>query len=111
MSDNVITCSFDTEDALYMAYMPFVKGCGLFIRTKVEYSLGDKVSLEIKLFDEPEPYTIEARVVWVTPIGCQGNKPSGIGVQFEGEKSRLLCNKIETYLAGSLNSNRFTDTL
>lgn len=107
----VIDLNFETEDALYKAYMPFIKGCGLFIRTKKEYALGDKITLSIKLLNDLEVYQVESKVVWITPIGAQGNKPSGIGVQFEGDESRALCNKIETYLAGSLDSNRLTDTL
>lgn len=54
---------------------------------------------------------VAGKVVWVTPKGAQGNKPSGVGVQFVDDDGRYLGNKIESYLAGSLKSTKFTDTL
>lgn len=107
----LINCSFTSEASLYLAYMPFVKGGALFIRTSHSYHLGDAVSLSVKLMNEAEPYLVDGKVVWITPKGSQGNKPPGIGVQFIGENSRYLCNKIETYLAGMLKSTQLTDTI
>ncbi len=106
-----INCSFHTESELYAAYMPFVKGGGLFIRTNTNYLFGSVVNLFIKLMDEDELYAVDGKVVWITPKGAQGNKVPGIGVQFIGENSRYLCNKIETYLAGMLKSSQLTDTI
>lgn len=108
---HLINCSFTSEASLYLAYMPFVKGGGLFIRTKHTFLLGEVVSLSIKLFNEVESYLVDGKVIWITPIGAQGNKPPGIGVQFMGENSRYVCNKIETYLAGKLKSTQITDTI
>ncbi|STY29445.1 type 4 fimbrial biogenesis protein PilZ [Legionella wadsworthii] len=106
-----INCSFPNELALYAAYMPFVKGGGLFIRSNTKYLFGSIVKLLIKLMDEDELYVVDGKVVWITPKGAQGNKVPGIGVQFVGENSRYLCNKIETYLAGMLKSSQLTDTI
>lgn len=106
-----ITCSFTSEAALYLAYMPFLKGSGLFIRTNPVYSLGESIQLTINLLSEPEPYLVTGKVVWITPKGAQGNKPPGIGLQFEAANTRNLCNKIETYLAGMLKSAQLTDTI
>ena len=106
-----ITCSFPTEASLYLAYMPFISRGGLFIRTNPIFSLGTPIHLTIHLLNEPDTYSIDGKVVWITPKGAQGGKPPGIGVQFEGENSRNLCNKIETYLAGMLKSNHLTDTI
>lgn len=106
-----ITCSFPSESALYLAYMPFIKGGGLFIRTNPHFTLGDPIQLSIKLLNEPELYVTSGLVAWITPKGAQGNKPPGIGVQFQGENSRTICNKIETYLAGLLKSTQITDTI
>ena len=91
--------------------MPFIKGGGLFVRTKAAYELGDSVSLSVQLLNEPDSYVIEGKVVWLTPKGAQGNKPIGIGIQFIGENSRHFCNKIETLLAGMLKSTQNTDTI
>ena len=113
MTDDVqsIKCSFSNEEALYLAYMPFVKGGGLFLRTKNIYEFGNKVSLTVQLLDDQDTYLIEGKVIWITPKGAQGNKPQGIGLQFTSENSRIFCNKIETYLAGMLKSTQLTDTM
>lgn len=107
----MINCSYTSEAALYLSYMPFVKGGGLFIRSNQFYPLGQELTLSVSLLNEQEPFLVEAKVVWITPKGTQGNKPPGIGVQFMGESSRYLSNKIETYLAGLLKSTQLTDTI
>lgn len=107
----VISCAFPSEASLYLAYMPFIKGGGLFIRTNSTYTLGNSIQLVIKLFNEPDSYIVDGHVVWITPRGAQGSKPPGIGIQFVGDNSRHLCNKIETYLAGMLKSTQLTDTV
>lgn len=106
-----INCSFSSEASLYLAYMPFIKGGGLFIRTNHSFHLGELVELSVKLINEADAYSVNGTVVWITPRGAQGNKPSGIGIQFTGENCRYLCNKIETYLAGMLKSTQMTDTI
>lgn len=110
-SKQLINCSFTSEAFLYLAYMPFVKNGGIFIRTNHIFPLGEEVDLALKLINEHEPYAIPAKIIWITPKGAQGNKPPGIGVQFLGENSRYVCNKIETYLAGMLKSTQLTDTI
>jgi type IV pilus assembly protein PilZ len=107
----VMNCTFSTEASLYLAYMPFVKGGGLFIRTLQVIPMGTEMHLEIQLLHEVELYKLKAKVVWITPKGAQGNKPSGIGVQFLGDSARTFCNKIETILAAMLKSTHLTDTL
>ena len=113
MTDDVqaIHCSFSNEGLVYLAYMPFIKGGGLFIRTKNTYEFGSHVNVTVQLLDEPDTYLMAGKIVWITPKGAQGNKPMGIGVQFTGENSRHFCNKIETYLAGMLKSTQMTDTI
>ena len=95
---------------LYAAYMPFVKNGGLFIPTNKTYKIGDEVFMLLSLMDEPEKMPVAGKVVWVTPKGAQGNRATGIGVQF-GDKDDLAAKKIETYLAGSLESDRPTHTM
>ncbi|KTD20628.1 PilZ domain-containing protein [Legionella londiniensis] len=107
----VLVCSYSDEESLYRAYMSFVANGGLFVRTKQDYPLGAQVKLSVRLFNEPDIHMVAGKVVWVTPKGAQGNKPSGVGVQFVDDDGRYLGNKIESYLAGSLKSTKFTDTL
>jgi len=96
---------------LYAAYMPFVKGGGIFIPTKKSYALGDEVFIMLSLMEEKEKLSSSGKVVWITPEGAQANKATGIGVQFTGEEGSTIRNKIETYLAGSLQSDRITHTM
>lgn len=107
----VIVCSFATLNALYLAYMPFLQDGGLFVRSNQDFPLGTLVKLSVTLLTEPEPYYIETKVVWITPNDAQGNKPSGLGLQFIGENTQPFRNKIETYLAGMLKSTQLTDTM
>lgn len=112
MSDIVqINCTFSTELALYMAYMPFLRGGGLFVRSNQILPLGTDVILVINLLNEPDAYKINTKVAWITPRGSQGNKPAGLGLQFVDENSRHFSNKIETCLAGMLKSAQMTDTM
>ena len=39
----ILSLTIKDKSALYAAYMPFIKGGGLFIPTKKEYQLGDEV--------------------------------------------------------------------
>ena len=46
------------------------------------------------------------------PVGAQGNRASGIGVQFaENGEGEAIKNRIETMLAGSLNGEKPTHTM
>jgi type IV pilus assembly protein PilZ len=48
----------------------------------------------------------------VTPVGAQGNRAAGIGVQFaENGEGEAIKNRIETMLAGSLNGEKPTHTM
>ncbi len=107
----ILSLSIKDKAALYAAYMPFVKGGGLFIPTKKRYRLGDEVFILLSLMDEPEKIPVVGRIVWITPGGAQGNRSSGIGVQFTEQEGGMARNKIETYLAGALNSDRPTYTM
>ena len=100
------------KNALYASYMPFVKGGGLFIPTGKPYRLGDELFMLLTIMDETEKLPVAGRVVWKTPKGAQAGKIKGVGIQFtEEESNKLARNKIETYLAGLLNSDRNTHTM
>jgi type IV pilus assembly protein PilZ len=106
-----IRYAIDTQSSLYLAYMPFIKGGGIFIRTLELYSLGSSLSLQLKLLNEEEWHCVEGKIVWITPKTVQGNKLPGIGVQFKGEQASAFRNKIESYLTGMLTSFQLTDTI
>lgn len=107
----MLSCEITDKADLYSAYMPFVKRGGLFIATDFNYTLGDQVLLSLLLMDEPLKISITGTVVWVTPAHAQSNRVQGVGLQFNEEGSTSVRNKIETYLAGALQSDRPTHTL
>jgi len=106
----ILSLTIKDKSVLYAAYMPFVKNGGLFIPTNKNYKLGDEVFMLLNLMEEPEKIPVAGKVIWVTPRGAQGNRAAGIGVQFN-ENDVAARNKIETYLAGELRSERPTHTM
>lgn len=108
--NGILSLTIRDKAVLYAAYMPFIKHGGLFIPTNKSYNLGDEVFMLLSLMDEPEKIPVAGKVVWITPKGAQGNRAAGIGVQFSGDDD-VANRKIETYLAGSLESDRPTHTM
>lgn len=108
--NGILSLTIRDKAVLYAAYMPFVQNGGLFIPTNKSYNLGDEVFMLLNLMDEPEKIPVAGKVVWITPKGAQGNRAAGIGVQFSGEDD-TAAKKIETYLAGSIESDRPTHTM
>lgn len=108
--NGILSLTIKDKSVLYAAYMPFIKNGGLFIPTNKHYRLGDEVFMLLSLMDEAEKIPVAGKVIWMTPKGAQGNRAAGVGVQFsDGDNSAR--NQIETYLAGSLKSDRPTHTM
>jgi type IV pilus assembly protein PilZ len=108
--NGILSLAIKDKAVLYAAYMPFIRNGGLFIPTKKEYELGDEVFMLLNLMDEAEKLPVAGKVVWVTPKGAGGTKAAGIGVQFN-DQDDVARSKIETYLAGALQSDRHTHTM
>ena len=108
--NGILSLTIKDKAVLYAAYMPFLINGGLFVPTNKPYLLNDEVFMLLNLMDESEKIPVAGRVVWVTPRGAQGNRAAGIGVQFNGQDPTAN-NKIENYLAGSLESDRPTHTM
>ena len=107
----ILSLTIKDKSALYAAYMPFVKNGGLFIPTNKSYQLGDEVFMLLTLMEETEKIPVAGKIVWITPKGAQGNRATGIGVQFSDQDDGTARGKIETYLAGALKSDRQTHTM
>ncbi|MDQ7073692.1 MAG: PilZ domain-containing protein [Gammaproteobacteria bacterium] len=107
----ILSLTIKEKSALYSAYMPFVKNGGLFVPTDKFYNLGDEVFMLLTLMDNKERLPVAGKIVWVTPVGAQGNKTAGIGVKFSDQDNGSTRDKIETYLAGALGADRPTHTL
>jgi len=108
--NGILSLAIKDKAVLYAAYMPFIRNGGLFIPTKKEYELGDEVFMLLNLMDESEKIPVAGKVVWMTPKGAQSNRAAGIGVQFN-DQDDVARTKIETYLAGALQSDRATHTM
>ncbi len=108
----VLSLSIKEKSALFAAYMPFVKGGGLFIPTSKSYKMGEDVFMLLSLMDEGAKLPVSGKVVWVTPQGAHGGRTQGVGVQFAfNESGKAAQNKIEVLLGGSLKSVRPTHTM
>jgi len=107
----ILSLTIKDKNALYAAYMSFVRHGGLFIPTTNSYQLGDEVFILLNLMDQAEKIPVVGRVAWLTPKGAQGNRTAGIGLQFTEKDGGIARTKIETYLAGGLESERPTHTM
>ena len=106
-----LSLTIKDKNALYAAYMPFVKGGGIFVPSSRPYKLGEEVFMLLMLMDSKEKIPVAGHVVWVTPPGAQGSRTAGIGIQFSEKDSGIARHKIEGILAGALNSDRLTHTM
>lgn len=107
----VLSLAIREKAALYAAYMPFLASGGLFIPTTKPFNIGEEVFMLLSLIDDPVKLKVVGNVVWITPT-TQGNKPQGIGVQFNDQSGGLEArNKIEGLLGDALKSSRATHTM
>ncbi|MGI8895323.1 MAG: PilZ domain-containing protein [Casimicrobiaceae bacterium] len=108
----VLSLNIREKAALYAAYMPFLKGGGIFIPTSRMYALGEEVFMLLSLMDEPNRLAVQGKVVWITPEGGQGNRTQGIGVQFTQDDTGAAARAtIEKILGETLASTRPTHTM
>ncbi|OYY50429.1 MAG: pilus assembly protein PilZ [Methylophilaceae bacterium 17-44-8] len=107
----VLSLAIKEKAALYAAYMPYVKGGGLFIPTNKTFKMGEEVFMLLSLVEDPVKLKVVGKVIWLSPSPVN-NRPQGIGVQFSEKDGGLeVKNKIESILGGALKSNRPTHTM
>lgn len=108
----VLSLNIREKAALYAAYMPFLKGGGIFIPTSRQYAMGEEVFMLLSLMDDPNRLAVQGKVVWLTPEGVQGNRTQGIGVQFTLDDTGAAARAtIEKILGETLASTRPTHTM
>lgn len=107
----ILNLSIKDKESLYQAYMPFVTNGGIFIPTMKKYRIGDDVFMLLTLMDDAERIPAAGKVIWITPLGADGNRAAGIGVQFSPQDEGATQKKIETHLAGMLKLDRPTHTM
>ena len=107
----MLSLSIKDKGSLYASYMPFIKNGGLFIPTTKKYDLGDEVFMLLTLMEDNERLPVAGKIVWISPPGAQGNRATGIGVQFSPQDKGQTRSKIETHLAGAMKADRITHTM
>lgn len=101
---------FVSEKELYLAYMPFLKNGGIFIRTSETFEMGAEIVLDITLPDSLESSEVKGVVCWQTPAGSQSGSPAGVGVSFEEDPDNIR-HQIEKVIGRMLNSSEPTHTM
>ena len=109
---DVIAFNLKGKSALYAAWLPLLKGGGLFMQTVKPHQLGDEVLVVLSFLDEPMKLPLTGRVVWVNPAHATGNRPQGVAIQLpDTDAGKELKKKIEGILAPVAKSDRATHTL
>lgn len=101
-----------SKAALYAAWIPLLKGGGIFLPSSREHRLGEEVIVLLTLLDDPAKIALHGNIAWINPAHGAGNRPQGIGVQLhDNEPGRDFRKKVEGLLAGALQSTRPTHTI
>lgn len=108
----VLSLNLKGKSALYAAWMPLLKGGGLFMQTSRHHALGDEVLVVLQFLDEPAKYPIAGKVCWINPTHAAGNRPAGVGIQLpDSDAGCELKKRIEGILAPVAKSDRATYTV
>lgn len=107
----VLKFAITDEKMLYTCFMPFVKGCGVFIPNNDEHKLGDEVFLLLNLPGDGGKYATSAKVVWLNPKQKLGRRVPGIGLQILGRDADKMREKIEEILGKKASSPLPTATM
>ena len=109
---SVISLNLKGKSALYAAWMPLLKGGGLFMPSAKGHQLGEDVLVVLQFLDEPLKLPISGKVAWINPAHAAGNRPQGVGIQLpDNEVGKELKKKIEGILAPVAKSDRVTHTV
>ncbi|MES1925321.1 type IV pilus assembly PilZ [Salinisphaera sp. T31B1] len=111
----IVRMDIADNDELYASYMPFVSNGGLFVHQetlgKARYDMGSDVFLLLHLAAQNERLPVAGKVIWLTPRSAGIQRPAGIGIQFSAQDNGTTQRRIETLLAGMLETARPTFTL
>jgi type IV pilus assembly protein PilZ len=109
---DVISLNLKGKSALYAAWMPLLRGGGLFMQTNKPHQLGDEILVVLSFLEEPVKIPLTGKVAWLNPPHTTGNRPQGVGIQLpDSDAGRELKKKIEGILAPVAKSDRPTHTM
>lgn len=106
----MISLKIENEDQLYLHFMPFVEGGGLFLPTKKAHKLGDEIFFLLDIYLDSDPMPLTGKVVWLNPQSIGSHREAGIGVQLGVEHDELV-KRIEQELTGRIHSQKPTHTI
>ena len=108
----VFTLVIRSKAALYAAWIPLLKGGGIFLPSNRSHALGDEVLILLTLLDDSNKIPLQGSIAWINPANAAGNRTQGIGVRLhESDIARELKKRVEGLLAGVLQSPRPTNTI
>lgn len=107
---SVVPLEYKDRKSLQKAYMPFVKGGGLFVPTTTTYQMNEEVFLLVTLPDDGKPKPVPGVVVWQSPSSVDGRK-RGVGVEFKGREGNSMRSRIEGLLGAKVSSHDPTYTM
>lgn len=107
----VLQVTITDEKMLYNYYMPFIKGCGIFVPTADEHQLGDEAFLLVNLPNDGGKFAVSGKVVWLNPKTKLGKREPGIGLQIMGKDADKMRETIEGILGKKLSSPLPTATM
>ena len=106
----VLSVAINDLRTLRAAYMPFVKGTGLFVPTNTDYKMGDEIFVVLKLLAD-EQFALSGVVIWITPPAAQSSRTRGVGIHFKGDEAVRLKDRIVELLGDSTHALIATHTL
>jgi type IV pilus assembly protein PilZ len=109
---DVIALNLKGKSALYAAWMPLLKGGGLFMHSSKEHKLGDEILVVLTYLEETTKIPLSGTVAWINPAHSHGNRPQGVGIRLpDNDVGHDLKKKIEGILAPAAKSDRPTHTM
>lgn len=104
-----LTRHFKTLGELKNAFMPFVREGGLFISTKNQFHLDDRVTVVVTLPESEQTFTFSGDVIWITPHSAQHH--AGVGVQCNSDEGEAFQKAVEQLVAGTKDEGGNTETM
>jgi Tfp pilus assembly protein PilZ len=87
------------QDELKNIFLPFLKNSGIMLSSTNPLIMGQQLSVSIEFWDESEPCTTLAKVVWIAPHTINTPKFKGYGIEFVGNNALNIRMRIEKYLS------------
>ena len=108
---SVISLSYPDKKSLQKAYMPFLKGGGLFLPTTTMREMNEEIFLLVTLPESDKPIPVPGVVVWKTAVNAVDGKQAGLGIEFKGREGNSLRSRIEGLLGARISAAAPTHTM